>query len=98
MARGRMISTEIWKSEKVASFSFQNRLLWIGLITTADDQGRGRSHPGIVRSAVFPIEDIPLVEISDGLQLFVDNGLITIYEADNKQLPQRQCRYQRELG
>lgn len=88
MARGRLISTEIWKSETIVKLGYLHRLQWIGLITTADDQGRGRAHPGLIRSAIFPLEDIDLETIETGMQAFADEGLITIYEGDGKQLYQ----------
>lgn len=88
MARGRLISTEIWKSEKIVKFDPLYRLQWIGLITTADDQGRGRAHPGLVRSAIFPLEDITYDTIEIGMQTFADAGLIILYEMDGKQLYQ----------
>lgn len=88
MANGRMINVNIWQSENVATLSLRHRLLWIGLITTADDQGRGRAHPGIIRATVFPLEDIALGEIADGLQAFAKVGMIQLYNADGKDLYQ----------
>lgn len=88
MARGRMVSAMIWKSRKVTSFSLRNRLLWIGLITTADDQGRGDAHPGLIRGVVFPFEDISFDEIEDGLKVFEQEGLIMLYETEGKTLYQ----------
>ena len=88
MARGRMVSTMIWKSRKVTSFSLRHRLLWIGIITTADDQGRGDAHPGLIRGVVFPLEDVSFDEIEEGLKIFEQEGLIMLYEAEGKTLYQ----------
>ena len=83
-----MISANTWKSEKLASLSLRHRLLWLGLITTSDDQGRGRAHPGLVRSAVFPLDDVSLEEIDDGMGTFSNLHLLTLYEAGGKVLYQ----------
>jgi len=88
MAKGRIINKCIWKSEKLVQLDPRQRLLWIGLITTADDQGRGRAHPGLVRSEIFPLEDVEWGVIEDSMRLFAEMEMIILYEADDKQLYQ----------
>jgi len=88
MAKGRMIHTRIWRSEKLSGYDPRVRLLWIGLITNADDQGRGRAHPGLVRSDVFPLEDVPLSEIEGALHQFAADGMLILYQDDVKALYQ----------
>ena len=88
MARRRMIHTRIWRSEKLIELSLRERLLWIGLITNADDQGRGRAHPGLVRSDIFPLEDVPLTEITQALLTFEDQDMLILYEAGGRPLYQ----------
>jgi len=83
-----MINNAMWQSEKPTALSLRHRMLWIGLITTSDDQGRGRAHPGLVRAAVFPLEDVTLDEISDGLQAFAEQEMVVLYEAEDKAIYQ----------
>jgi hypothetical protein len=83
-----MIHTRIWRSEKVAAFDFRERLLWVGLVTNADDQGRGRAHPGLVRSDIFPLDDVSLAAISEALSQFEQADMLQLYEADGKPLYQ----------
>jgi len=88
MARGRMIHTQIWRSEKFSAFGLRERLLWIGLVTNADDQGRGQAHPNLVRSDVFPLEDVPIPEIVGALEAFQAHGMLILYQGDDKHLYQ----------
>lgn len=83
MAR-RMISDSIWKNEKFASLPFGARLLLIGMVTNADDQGRGKAHPAYLRAEIFPYDDMPLTDINKWLQLVQDNQTIIIYNAEGK--------------
>ena len=84
MTKRRMIHDCIWQSEGVARLDFRQRLLWIGLITTADDQGRGRAHPGLIRAAVFPYDIIALDDIATDLQTIVDLGMALVYQVEGK--------------
>jgi len=79
MAKGRLINKRIWKSETLMDLTPTQLLLWIGLITTADDQGRGRAHPGLVRSEVFPVRDIGWDEIATTMQRFAEMGMLILY-------------------
>ena len=58
MPTRRMIDPEIWQSETIAALTRDQRLLFIGLFSNADDQGRLRAHPALIRSLVFPYDDI----------------------------------------
>ena len=84
MTKRRMIHDCIWQSESVASLNYRARLLWIGLITTADDQGRGRAHPGLIRAAVFPFDIITQEEIESDLQAIVDADMVLVYQVGGK--------------
>lgn len=89
MANKRMITGGIWEDEFFTTLSIFARLLWIGLITQcADDQGRLRDSAALIRSNVFPIDDISLKEVEEALQEFYKAGKIDRYKADNKDLIQ----------
>jgi len=80
MAHKRMINGNVWEDEFFLSLSIFNRLLWIGILTaSADDQGRFADNAALIRSRVFPVDDIQLSVIEDGIKLFADAGKIERY-------------------
>ena len=81
----RMVEGKTWKSYQVGQLTFRQRCLWIGLISVADDQGRGYAHPGMVRGDVFPYDDIGLDELQSDIDKLVDLGLIVVYQAPSGQ-------------
>lgn len=54
MARKRMIDPNIWDSEDFGKLSDLSKLVFIGLFSLADDEGRGRCNPGYLKSKLFP--------------------------------------------
>ena len=85
---GRMITSNIWEDDFIVSLSFFNRLVWIGLITIADDQGRMQDSANLIRSKMFPMDDVPLKDIEGALVEFCKAGKITRYIVDGKKLIQ----------
>ena len=80
---GRMIHAPMWEDEFFTSMSIFDRLLWIGLITVcADDQGRLQDSPAGIRSKVFPVDDITVSDVSNGLERFYKDGKIVRYIVD----------------
>ena len=64
MANKRMINGDTFEDEFFTTLSVFDRLLWIGCITKlADDQGRFRDNAALIRSNLFPMDDIPLNDI-----------------------------------
>ena len=57
MARKRMLSPEFWTDEKLGDCTRDERLLFMGLISQADDEGRGQGNPKLVKALVFPYDD-----------------------------------------
>ena len=51
MARKRMIDPNIWQSEDFSKLSTLGKLVFIGLFSLADDEGRGRCNPVYQRAA-----------------------------------------------
>ncbi len=88
MANRRMIDTAFCQSEKVAKLSLAHRFLFTALIAHADDQGRMRAHPALIRSAVFPYDDISLDDIEAGLFAIESMGGIIVYVSAGKALLQ----------
>jgi hypothetical protein len=84
MASRRMIDPSIWQSETMASLTMRQRLLFIGLFSNADDQGRLRAHPALVRSLVFPYDDVSLEDIADDLAQLTRVECVFLYDANEK--------------
>lgn len=83
MAR-RMIDTGMWSNENFAALSAMARLLLIGIITLADDQGRCKANPAYLRSQIFPYEDIPTGDIESWLIQMDSNDTLQLYTRHGK--------------
>lgn len=57
MARKRMIDPNIWQSEDFGTLTTLGKIVFIGLFSHADDEGRGRANPAYLRSILFPYEE-----------------------------------------
>jgi hypothetical protein len=78
--RIRSIKPEFWKSERMATLPREVRLLFIGLWNLADDYGRFRAHPRLVRGELFPFEDD--VDVEAMLQQLAAAGVVVLYQHD----------------
>ena len=52
VARKRMIDPNIWQSEDFSKLSTLGKLVFIGLFSLADDEGRGRCNPVYLKSTL----------------------------------------------
>lgn len=82
MARRRMIDPNFWQSEDVAKLTIRQRLLFIGLFSNADDEGKLRGNPAFIRSIIFPYEDFSLGEIETDLNCIEAVGSIIQYSVE----------------
>lgn len=71
----------MWSDEALGRCSVPARLLFVGIITQADDVGRFRSAPALLRSAIFPYDDIASREVDEMLAELEREGLIRRYAA-----------------
>ncbi|GAI90307.1 unnamed protein product [marine sediment metagenome] len=53
----RMITPDIWFNEKVASLPDAGRLLFIGIFSNADDDGRLKASARFLKAHIFPYDD-----------------------------------------
>jgi hypothetical protein len=82
MSRERFIDPQIWTSEQVMACSPMARLMFIGIITTADDEGRRTGGAKALKAAIYPSDDVTASQISRWRQEIADAGLIRIYAAE----------------
>ena len=52
-----MIDPSIWGSEDFGKLSLTAMILFMGLFSNADDEGKGRSNPAYLRSVIFPYKE-----------------------------------------
>lgn len=84
--RIRSLKPDIWQDEKLGRCSIGARLLFVGLISQADDEGRFRAAPALMRASIFPHDD-PLAGMDGQLPgigasgLDVDGWLVELSDA-----------------
>lgn len=82
MPRRRMIDPNFWESEDIAKLTPRQRLLWIGLWSNADDEGRGRGSLAAIRSTVFKYDDLTLDELAVDLEAVKKHCKVQFYEVE----------------
>lgn len=81
----RIIKESIRTSETVASLSDFEFRLWIGLMVSADDAGRGDARPAIIKGLVFPLRDrVSAKDIDVALHGLAGKGCVSLYTVDGK--------------
>lgn len=81
----RIIKESLCSSEKISALTDFEFRLWIGLITQADDTGRGDARPAIIKGHIFPLRDrITVKDISGALHGLAAKGCISLYEIDGR--------------
>lgn len=84
MARIRSIKPEFWTSEQVVECSPNARLMFIGLMNFADDNGVHPAKPMRIKMQVFPGDAFNASEISSLISELESAGLIRCYEVDGE--------------
>lgn len=80
MARKRMIDPSFWTDEKLGECSVQERLLFMGLISNADDEGYGRANPKLLKSLIFPYDDLRASDLEKWLSHLGGLHIVVLYE------------------
>jgi hypothetical protein len=78
--RFRTLKPEIWQDERMGELSLPSRLLFVGLITQADDDGRLRGGVRLLSSLIFPYDSTRDEFVEQWLSELVEAGLIDWYE------------------
>lgn len=82
----RIIKDTIRTSDHIASLTDFEFRLWVGLIVSADDFGRGDARPKVLKGLVFPlVDEITPKTIANGLAGLRKKGSILLYEVDGRQ-------------
>ena len=81
----RMIKDSMLSSDKIASLTDFEFRLWIGLILSVDDMGRGDARAAIIKGRVFPLRDwLTTQEIGEAVQSLAAKGCISLYEVGRR--------------
>lgn len=78
--RIRTLKPEMWEDEKVGHVSRDARLLFVGLITMADDEGKFRALPAVVLGHVFPYDADAARKLGQWLNELLEVGLVELWE------------------
>lgn len=81
MARSRNIKPGFFYNDRLVEMSFEFRLLFIGLWTLADREGRLEDRPKKIKMEVFPAD---VVDVDAGLNALSEGGFVSRYEVDGK--------------
>lgn len=79
----RMIHSKIWDSDQFSLIKPLERLLYIGMISIADDYGRLRGDGNFLRKRFFYSCKIGIKKIEKMRDRIKDVGLIEVYSAKN---------------
>jgi hypothetical protein len=82
MPRIRTIKPSLWGDPDVCRVSRDARLLMIGLISMADDEGRFLGSPAAIAGYVFPNDSIPASRLRKWLDELARTKLIHLYSID----------------
>jgi len=82
--RIRTIKPEFWQSEDLANVSDKAKLLAIGLLNIADDEGYLKSHQAIIKSQLFPFTEESLNIHGMLIELSNANYLTMLKGSDGK--------------
>ena len=94
MARARSIKPSFFKNEFLAECDPMARLLFVGLWTLADRDGRLECRPLRIKAELFPYDNCDIVAMLGQLQA---RGFVLAYEADGKKILEipKFCEHQR---
>ena len=81
----RIIKHSAFESEKISALSDFDFRLWVGLITEADDAGRGDARPAILKGHLFPFRDrVTVKDIEASLLRLAAGSCISLYQVGGK--------------
>lgn len=82
MPRIRTVKPSFWGSSDTAKLSRDARLLALGLVSMADDDGRFLASATAINGYVFPNDDVPNARINRWLGELTESGFIHLYTVD----------------
>ena len=84
MARKRMIDPNFWTDEKLGECSRDERLLFMGLISNADDEGYGRANLKLLKSLIFPYDDLQIYDLEKWISHLGRLHIVLLFKYDKQ--------------
>ena len=85
MPRIRTIKPSFWADEAVADLSRDARLVLIGLISSADDEGRFLASHSAIIGYLFPHDDIAPTKLRKWLDEIENTGIVRFYSVNRRE-------------
>lgn len=85
MARKRMIDPHIWEDPSFNKLSFAARLLFIGMISNADDRGYLRGDKGSLKRLVFGFDEIKNEDMDKYIQELKTMKTLHFFEKEDEE-------------
>lgn len=83
MARKRMIDPSMWINEDFGTLSTLAKLVFIGLFSSADDEGKGKASPAYIKAVLFPYnDDLRIADIEKALLEISTKMSVIFYSCD----------------
>lgn len=83
MARKRMIDPSMWINEDFGTLSTLAKLVFIGLFSNADDEGKGKASPAYIKAVLFPYNDgLRIADIEKALLEISSKMSVIFYSCD----------------
>lgn len=83
MARKRMIDPSMWINEDFGTLSTLAKLVFIGLFSIADDEGRGKASPAYIKAVLFPYnDDLRIADVEKALLEISSKMSVIFYSCD----------------
>jgi hypothetical protein len=80
VARIRTIKPSFWGDEKVSELSRDARLLMLGLVSLADDEGRFLASHHAIAGYIYPNDhDVTPTKLAKWLKEITDRGMVVLY-------------------
>ena len=81
----RIIKESVFTSDRISQLTDFEFRLWVGLITQADDAGRGDARPAILKGRVFALRERTTVkDIENALLALAAAGCVSLYKVSGK--------------
>ena len=84
MARKRMISPEIWESQSFGELDLLGKVMYIGMISHADDEGRGILSAQLLKSKILPYDVVRNADVEKALEDIGNKTSTVYYEVNGK--------------
>lgn len=79
MPRIRSVKPHIWSDDRVGGVSRDARLLFVGMITQADDEGRLVASGSSLLGSIYPYDDVTPKQVERWRDELADVGLVRVY-------------------